>query len=339
MKIRAGVFGATGYAGYELVQLLRRHPSAELVFATSEQSAGGWLSDSYPCLDDVALVRADEAPLGEVECAFCSLPHGASMATVRRAREAGVRVVDLSADFRLPDAAVYERWYKTAHEAPQLLAEAVYGLPELHREAIRGAQLVANPGCYPTSVILGCYPLAAQGLLEGGHVIVDSKSGVSGAGRSPSPTTHFCQVNESLAPYNVGHVHRHIPEMEQELSRLAGQPVRVTFAPHLVPVTRGMLSTLYVRVPPQHDAAALRRLYQETYAGEPLVHVLPEGTMATMSWATGTERCVISLHDAGVPGEAIVVSAIDNLGKGAAGQALQNMNVMFGLDETAGLRL
>lgn len=337
--IRVGVFGATGYAGYELVQILRRHPGAELVFATSEQSAGGRLSDSYPCPDDIALVRAEDAPLGEVDCVFCSLPHGASMATVRRVREAGVRVIDLSADCRLPDPAVYQRWYKVAHEAPQLLVEAVYGLPELHRSAIRGAQIVANPGCYPTSVILGCYPLAAHGLLAGERIIADSKSGVSGAGRSPSLTTHFCEANENLSPYNIGHVHRHIPEMEQELSAAAGRPLRVTFAPHLVPVNRGMLSTLYVSVPPEHDAAGLRRLYQETYAGEPLVHILPEGKVATMRWAEGSERCAISLHDAGAPGEVIVVSAIDNLGKGAAGQAVQNMNLMFGTRETLGLRV
>jgi len=337
MKIRAGVFGATGYAGYELVQLLRRHPSAELVFATSEQSAGGWLSDSYPCLDDVALVRADEAPLGEVECAFCSLPHGASMATVRRAREAGVRVVDLSADFRLPDAAVYERWYKTAHEAPQLLAEAVYGLPELHREAIRGAQLVANPGCYPTSVILGCYPLAAQGLLEGGHVIVDSKSGVSGAGRSPSPTTHFCQVNESLAPYNVGHVHRHIPEMEQELSRLAGQPVRVTFAPHLVPMSRGILSTVYATVRDEVTAVAIDEAYAAFYQDAPFVRLSGRGELPTTLQVRGSNYCDLGWRLDERTGRVIVVSVIDNLTRGASGQAVCNMNLMFGFPENLGL--
>ncbi len=337
--IRVGVFGATGYAGYELVQLLCRHPAVRLAFATSEQSAGGCLSDSYPCPDEVALVRGEDAPLDQVDCVFCSLPHGASMATVRRARQAGVRVIDLSADFRLPDPADYQRWYKAAHEAPELLAEAVYGLPELHREAIRQAALVANPGCYPTSVILGCYPLARKGLLAGGRVIADSKSGVSGAGRSPSLASHFCEANENLSPYNIGHVHRHIPEMETELSLAAGEPVRVTFAPHLVPVTRGMLSTLYVSVPPECNAAGLRQLYRETYAGEALLHVLPEGKVATMRWAQGTDRCVISVHDAGMPGEAIVVAAIDNLGKGASGQAVQNMNLMFGLDETLGLRV
>ena len=261
------------------------------------------------------------------------------MATERRPRQAGVRVIDLSADFRLPDPAVYQRWYRVSHEAPELLAEAVYGLPELHREAIRRATLVANPGCYPTSVILGCYPLAARGLLVDGRVIADAKSGVSGAGRSPSLTTHFCETNENLSPYNIGHVHRHIPEMEQELSLAAGQPIWVTFAPHLVPVNRGLLSTLYVRVPVGETVASLRQLYTETYGAEPLVRVLPEGKMATMRWAAETDRCVLSLHDGGRPGEVIVIAAIDNLGKGAAGQAVQNMNLMFGLDETAGLRV
>jgi N-acetyl-gamma-glutamyl-phosphate reductase len=337
--IRVGVFGATGYAGYELLQILRRHPEVELAFATSEQSAGARLSDCYATPDDLTLVRAEEAPLAGVDCVFCSLPHGASMATVQRAREARVRVVDLSADFRLSDAAEYQRWYQTAHEAPALLAEAVYGLPELYREAVRTAGLVANPGCYPTSVILGCYPLAVRGLLVGGHVIADCKSGVSGAGRSPKLTTHYCEVNENLSPYNIGRLHRHTPEMEQVLSQVAGQPVRVTFAPHLVPVTRGMLSTLYLRVPEGYDAARLRQLYAETYADEPLVHVLGEGQTASMRWAQASDRCVISLHDAGAPGEAIAVTAIDNLGKGAAGQAVQNMNLMFGLEETLGLRI
>ncbi len=338
--IKVGVFGATGYAGYELVQLLHRHPATDLVFATSEASAGGRLSDSYPSLgDDMPLVRAEEAPLDAVDCVFCSLPHGASMATVQRARAAGVRVIDLSADFRLGDPAVYQQWYKKAHDAPALLTEAVYGLPELHREAIRKSALVANPGCYPTSVILGCFPLAVEGLLADGHIIADSKSGVSGAGRTPTPATHFCEVNENLSPYNIGHVHRHIPEMEGELSRLARQPVRVTFTPHLAPVTRGMLSTLYVRVAPKQSVKALVDLYQGRYAREPLVHVLPEGKLATMAWAANTDRCVISLHEGGWPGEVIIVSAIDNLGKGAAGQAVQNMNLMFGLEEITGLRV
>jgi N-acetyl-gamma-glutamyl-phosphate reductase len=337
--IKVGVYGATGYAGYELVQLLLGHPGVQLVFATSEQNAGASLSDLYPCPLDVALVRANEAPLDRVDCVFCALPHGASMATVRAARQAGVRAIDLSADFRLRDPAVYQRWYRVAHEDPDLLAEAVYGLPELYREQIRQADLVANPGCYPTSVILGCYPLAAQGLLAGGHVIADSKSGVSGAGRSPSLTTHFCEVNENLAPYNLGHTHRHVPEMEQELSRIAGQLVRVTFSPHLVPVNRGLLTTLYVQVPPEQTVARLRALYSEVYAGEPLVCVLPEGKTASMRWAERTDRCALSLHDAGHPGQAIIVAVIDNLGKGAAGQAVHNMNLMFGLEETTGLRV
>lgn len=337
--IRVGVYGATGYAGYELVQLLLRHPAVELVFATSEQSAGASLADVYPCPEEVALVSAADAPLDRVDCAFCSLPHGASMATVRAARQAGVRVVDLSADFRLADPAVYERWYRVAHQAPELLTEAVYGLPEVHRDRVRGAALVANPGCYPTSVILGCYPLARRGLLIDGHAIADSKSGVSGAGRSPSLTTHYVEANENLSPYSLGDTHRHTPEMEAELSQAAGSPVRVTFAPHLVPLSRGLLSTLYVRVPAERTAADLRAIYAEVYAGEPLVHVLPEGKVASMRWVERTERCAISLHEAGHPGEAIVVAAIDNLGKGAAGQAVQNMNLMFGLDETVGLRV
>lgn len=336
--VRVGIYGATGYAGYELVQILRRHPEVELAFATSEQNAGGNLSDVYSDPRSLPLRRAEDAPLDAVDCVFCSLPHGASMATVQAARRAGVRVIDLSADFRLADAATYERWYKVAHEAPGLLAEAVYGLPELHREAIRGAGLVANPGCYPTSVILGAYPLAREGLLAGGHIIADSKSGVSGAGRGLKLTSLFCEVNENVSPYGIGHAHRHVPEMEAELSQAGGRPVRVTFSPHLVPVTRGMLSTLYVQTPEDRTADDLRALYAQVYAGEPLVHILPKEKTASMAWAERTDRCVISIHDAGHPGEVIIVAAIDNLGKGAAGQAVQNMNLMFGLEETLGLR-
>jgi len=250
--------------------------------------------------------------------------------------------VDLSADFRLSDCATYEKWYKTQHAAPELLAEAVYGLTELYRDQVRGARLVANPGCYPTSVILGLYPLVRHGLLAGERVIVDAKSGVSGAGRKPKLTTHFVEAHDNLSPYNIGHAHRHVPEMEQELNKYRGQGTenraRVVFAPHLLPVNRGILSTMYVELAEEWPAERLVELYRGTYAGEPFIQVLPAGRLATLRHVVYTNRCAISLTPVD-DRQWIVCSAIDNLIKGASGQAVQNMNVMFGLDETLGLEM
>ena len=336
--IRVGIYGATGYTGFELVRLLQRHPEVTLAFATSESRAGARLSEVFPVPWDLPLVAPAEADPGAVDAVFCCLPHGAAMATVVAARAAGARVVDLSADFRLRDPAVYRQWYGLRHTAPELLAEAVYGLPELHREPIRRAQLVANPGCYPTSVLLALYPLLQAGLVAEGPLIADSKSGVSGAGRKPSLKTHFVEVNENFSPYNIGRAHRHLPEMAQEIERLGGNGQALIFSPHLTPVDRGILSTLYVPVPPTHSLGDLHRIYRETYADEPFIWLLPEGQLATMAHAVRTNRCVLSLTLAG-PGQLIVCSAIDNLVKGAAGQAVQNFNLMFGLDETLALNL
>lgn len=342
--LRVGIFGATGYTGFELVRIIRRHPNAEISFATSEQSAGDRLSDVFACPWDIPLISVDEAPIDEVDAAFLCLPHGASIPTVQRVVDAGVRAIDLSADFRLRDPQVYEQWYNTPHTATDLLAEAVYGLTELHRQTIAGARLAANPGCYPTSVILGLYPLAKQRLIAGSpstssrhsHVIVDSKSGVSGAGRGLSLKTHFVEAHDNFSPYNIGHRHRHIPEMEAELGAALGRPLTVTFSPHLLPVNQGILSTMYVTLAEPWSEGELHTLYRETYAGEPFVHVLPAGELASLRHAVNTNRCVISLTPAG-DDQLIVCSAIDNLIKGASGQAVQNFNVMFGLEETAGL--
>jgi len=337
MTIKVGIYGATGYTGYELIRLLMRHPAAEIVFATSESYAGQRLSDLYACPYDLSLVGMAGAPVAGADVVFLCLPHTASIEPVKKVRAAGVKAIDLSADFRLADPTVYEQWYKTPHTAPELLSEAVYGLPELYRDAIREADLVANPGCYPTSILLALYPLVANDLLTDRRIIVDAKSGVSGAGRKPSPATHFVTANENISPYNVGHSHRHISEMEQELNRAGGGPYRVTFSPHLLPVSRGILSTLYVTVQKGWGIEQLAALYRKTYAGERFVHLLPLGKLANLHYVTDTNRCAISLTLADGDGELIVCAAIDNLLKGASGQAVQNMNLMFGLDEAAGL--
>ncbi len=343
--IAAGIFGATGYVGFELVQLLTHHPEVEIAFATSRSSAGQRLSDLYPSPLDVPLIAPEEADLGAADVAFFCLPHGEAMGAVRTAREASVRCVDLSADFRLRDVAVYEQWYKVGHIAPELLPGAVYGLSEVYREQVAAADLVANPGCYPTGVLLALYPLARGGHMSGGRVIVDSKSGVSGAGRTLRVGSLFCEVSENFSAYSIGRAHRHLPEMEQELAAW-GVDARVTFSPHLLPVVRGILSTIYLTLEDGWSAGRLVELYREAYAGEPFVHVLPAGQLSSLAYVNHTNRCALSFAEAGADGnpadknpgnDFIIVSAIDNLVKGASGQAVQNMNLMFGLDETAGL--
>jgi N-acetyl-gamma-glutamyl-phosphate reductase len=335
--IKVGVFGASGYTGFETVRLLKSHPAAELVFATSESSAGQSLSDIYPVSWNIPLAPVAEAPLGQVEAVFCCLPHGASMPTVIAARQAGVRVIDLSADFRLAEAGLYRQWYQVPHESPALLKEAVYGLTEVNRAQIRAATLLANPGCYPTSVLLALYPLLKAGLLDpAAPIIADSKSGVSGAGRKPALKTHFVEINENLVPYNIGRSHRHVPEMVQTINRLGGSGERLIFSPHLVPASRGMLSTIYVSVTEAMSPEAAHSLFAEIYSNEPLVWVLPAGQLASMAHTQRTNLCAISVSTAG-PRQLILSSSVDNLGKGAAGQAVQNFNVMFGMEENAGL--
>jgi N-acetyl-gamma-glutamyl-phosphate reductase len=334
--IKVGVYGATGYTGLELIHILRRHPQVSIDFATSESWSGSRLSDVFPMPDDLPLVSEAEADPGSVEAVFCCLPHGAAMSTVAAAHSAGARVVDLSADFRLPDRTVYEEWYGTTHTAAELLAEAVYGLPEVYRQQIKGANLVANPGCYPTSVLLALYPLVRGELLGQGPIISDSKSGVSGAGRKPNLKTHFVEANENLSPYSIGRTHRHVPEMAHQITRWGADGGRLLFTPHLTPVSRGILSTLYLPISSSLDADSLHEVFQQTYADEPFVWLLPAGQLATMAHAVQTNRCALSLTLA-APGQLIVCSAIDNLIKGAAGQAVQNFNLMFGLDETLGL--
>jgi N-acetyl-gamma-glutamyl-phosphate reductase len=313
--VRTAVLGASGYAGAVAAMLLHRHPSFELAAVTARAEAGRPLDAVHP-RTRVGLVLQEEIPL-DVEAAVVAYPHGASAPVVAQLRAAGVRVVDLSADFRLRDLAVYEEWYGP-HGAPSLIDEAVYGLPELNRAAIAGADLVANPGCYPTAALLALTPF--RGALQ--DVVIDAKSGVSGAGREPTATTHFNSANENVTPYKVG-AHRHTPEIEQELG------AQVLFTPHLVPLAQGELVSCYVRTSLGVDAVVA------AYAGEPFVEVVqdPPGVLEVRD----TNFCRISVHHDARTGRTMIFSAIDNLWKGAASQAVQNLNLMFGRPETEGL--
>jgi N-acetyl-gamma-glutamyl-phosphate reductase len=331
-----GVYGATGYTGYELMRIFARHPEAEILFATSATYAGSRYSDVYPCPYQDVLIPPDEAPLDQVDVVFLCTPHGASAPLVERVLQAGARCIDLSADFRLRDPQVYQAWYRH-HPAPELLKEAVYGLTELCRPDLPDARLVANPGCYPTGPLLALCPLLRTGVVVEDGIIIDAKSGVSGAGAKPSATTHFVSVHDSVSAYNVGRLHRHVPEIEQEMTRHAGRPVHVVFTPHLLPLSRGILSTIYVSLDHSWNQERVISLWREAYDGEPFVQPLVAGKTATLAHVVHTNRCAMSISPAGREGEFIILTAIDNLLKGASGQAVQNMNAMFGLDETLGL--
>lgn len=335
--VRIGIFGASGYTGYELVKILARHPLAQLVFAVSGSHAGKALSDIYPCNFSLNLISSEQAPLGDVDAVFLCTPNGVSAPLAEKVLAAGAKCIDLSADLRLHDADVYGKWYGP-HPAPSLLPQAVYGLPEVYRPQIAATRLVANPGCYTTCSLLALYPLAKEGLLTHEPIIIDAKSGVSGAGVKPTETTHFVNVHDNFSAYKIGHQHRHVPEIEQELATFVGRTLRIVFSPHLLPVARGILSTIYISVPQEYQESDLLAIIRKCYAQEPFVQVLPAGQGATLAHTVGTNRCALSLHSAGVPGEFILVSTLDNLIKGASGQAVQNMNIMFGLDETLGLQ-
>jgi N-acetyl-gamma-glutamyl-phosphate reductase len=332
--IRAGILGTTGYTGMELVRLVKNHPDVKLVFATSESQSGKSLKRVFPAAPDVQLISSEQAPLDEVDAVFLCLPHAASAPMAQTILQAGVRVIDLSADFRLRDEKVYQQWYEIPHPAPRLLKEAVYGLTEFFRKELVEARLVANPGCYPTSALLALQPALKNDLFQG-TVIIDAKSGISGAGRKPSLGTHFVEVAGNLSPYNIGRSHRHLPEIEQVFSWWSPAPPPLVFSPHLIPAPRGLLSTIYVQLRPDWDERRVRELYLETYVGEAFIEVLPAGEVATYAHVNHTNRCVIGITT--VADTLILTSAIDNLLKGASGQALQNLNVMFELEETKGL--
>jgi N-acetyl-gamma-glutamyl-phosphate reductase len=334
-RVRVSVAGGTGYAGVELLRILLRHPRVEVVRASSEQYSGKRLDEVYPAFrgrTDLVLEPLDADRLADGADVICSaLPHGTAARTVARALERGARAIDLSADFRFRDAETFRRWYGE-HPVPQLLSEAVYGIPEFSRDAIRSARLVAAPGCYPTGALLGLVPLARAGRIGEGVVIVDSKSGASGAGRAAKTELLFCEIEESVRAYAVGS-HRHGPEIEQEL-RLAGGPEHVVFTPHILPLRRGILSTIYV---PLADERELDEAFVAVYEREPFVHCLGSGVFPDVRDVRGTNDAQIGWTVLAGRGMAIVVTAIDNLGRGAAAQAVQCLNVMQGFDERSGL--
>lgn len=337
--IRAAVAGATGYAGAELVRLLTGHPGVDLTMITSRQFAGQRFDRVFPSMAgrlDLVCEELDEDRIGAAaDVVFTALPHQLPMKIAPEILKRGCKVIDLSADFRFNEAGIYESAYQL-HSSAGLLKESVYGLSEVYAAEVAAARLVGNPGCYPTSALLPLIPLVRSGLVELEGIVADSKSGVSGAGRSPSLTVHYCEVNESFKAYKVA-VHRHAPEMEAVLSREAHEPVRITFVPHLVPMTRGMLTTIYARPAAGLTIQAVRDCLAAFYDGRPFVRLRPPGAPPDTLHVRGTNYCDIGFVLDERTRRLILISAIDNLGKGAAGQAVQNMNLMFGLEEGAGL--
>jgi N-acetyl-gamma-glutamyl-phosphate reductase len=337
-KVKAAIIGASGYTGAETVRLLANHPRVEIVALTADRKAGLPMADVFPHLGVLPLpdlVALGDFDPGVVDVAFCCLPHGTTQEVVSGLPE-GLKVIDLSADFRFSDVAVYAEWYGHEHRAPALQKEAVYGLTEINRTAIGGARLVAVPGCYPTSAQLPLMPLLEAGLVQADDIIIDAKSGVTGAGRGLKEASLHAEVSEGIHAYGVAN-HRHGPEIDQGLSRAAGRPVNASFTPHLMPMNRGILAASYVRLADGAAADDLRAALKRVYADEPFVHVVAAGVSPATRHVRGSNHCLIGVFADRVPGRAIVLSVIDNLVKGAAGQAVQDMNVMFGLPETAGL--
>jgi N-acetyl-gamma-glutamyl-phosphate reductase len=339
--IKAGIVGGTGYTGVELLRLLSQHPEVEIAAITSRQDAGTAVSALFPSLRGrvkLAFEHPDKAGLKKCDVVFFATPNGVAMGEARALLDAGARVVDISADFRIKDVAEWERWYKVKHASPDLVAQAVYGLCEINREQIRGARLVANPGCYPTAVQLGLLPLVEAGAVDLDHLIADAKSGVSGAGRKAELNLLHAEAADNFAAYGMGG-HRHWPEIRQGLARAAGREVGLVFVPHLTPMIRGIHATLYARVLKEMDFQAL---YEKRYAGEPFVDVMPAGSHPDTRSTRAANMCRLAVHrprQGSGPGDTVtVLSVIDNLMKGAAGQAVQNMNLMFGLPETTGLQ-
>ena len=338
--IKVGIVGATGYAGAELARILAGHPEVELVALITRNYGGIPFQEVYPHLNKYIPLVCEELDLPALaeraDVIFTALPHGHAVPVAVGAAACGTKMIDLGADFRFRNPDTYEAWYKVLHTGRDLQARAVYGLPELHREDIPGASLVANPGCYPTSAILGLAPLLKNGLLDPGSIVIDSKSGVSGAGRGLSLGIHYCEVNENIRAYNVG-IHRHTPEIEQELGWLAGEQLTVSFTPHLTPMTRGILSTIYGKLKQPLSGDDVLTLYSNYYQNEQFVRVLPKGKLPSTKNVWGTNHCDLAPVVDSRTGRVVVVSAIDNLIKGAAGQAVQNMNLMFGLPENTAL--
>ena len=339
-KIKVGIIGGTGYTGVELLRLLVVHPKVDVTLITSRSEAGKPVSDLFPSLrgfTDITFSQPNAGAFNECDVVFSATPNGIAMTHARELMEQGVKLIDLAADFRIKDISVWEKWYGMEHACPELVEEAVYGLPEMNRDAIKGARLIANPGCYPTATTLGFLPMVEAGLVDL-NLIADTKSGVTGAGRGASVANLYSEVNDSFKAYAVGG-HRHHPEISQNLSSVASGAVNLTFVPHLTPMLRGIHATLYADL---HDSEepleSLHALYEKTYRDEPFVDVMPLGAHPDTRSVKTSNMCRIALHKAGGSGKVVVLSVIDNLTKGAAGQAVQNMNIMFSFDETLGLQ-
>lgn len=341
MTIRVGIIGASGYTGAELIRLAAVHPEISVEYVTANQYKGTRVDELYPHLYGVSDATYEtyelKSAIEKADVFFLALPHGKAMQAGAELLGVGRKVVDLSADFRLSDKEIYEAWYKTEHTNPELLGKVAYGLPELYEEKIKNADYVANPGCYPTSAILALAPLLKSKAINTDGIIINSLSGVSGAGRDPKPSTHFCAVDESLTAYKVGGVHQHTPEIEQYLSDVAGSAITLSFTPHLMPISRGILTTAYADVSSDVSAAELREMLDAFYREKPFVRVLPEGQFPQTKSVLGSNYCQIGVAFDKRTGKVIVVSAIDNLVKGASGQAIQNMNILLGLPQEAGL--
>ncbi|MBM3570246.1 MAG: N-acetyl-gamma-glutamyl-phosphate reductase [Alphaproteobacteria bacterium] len=337
-KVRIGILGASGYTGAELLRLLVRHPGVEIRVLTADRKAGAAVETVFPHLAGLGLpplVTIEQADWSQCDVVFCGLPHGTTQEVVAKLPR-HLKVLDLSADFRLADIASYAEWYGHAHRAPELQKEAVYGLTELWRDRIKDSRLVAVPGCYPTAAQLPLVPLVEAGQILADDIVIDAKSGVSGAGRTLKETSMFAEVSEGINAYGIAK-HRHAPEIEQGISLAAGRPIVVNFTPHLMPMNRGILSTIYVRLSNGAQAADLRGTLAKRYADEPFVRVVGEGVEPATRHVRGSNLCLIGVFKDRVKGRAIVISAIDNLVKGASGQAVQNMNLMTGQPETLGL--
>jgi N-acetyl-gamma-glutamyl-phosphate reductase len=334
-----GIVGATGYTGVELLRLLVQHPEVEVTVLTSQKYAGVPIDQVFPSLTGRLQIKCEELTIDrisqKVDFIFTAVPHKTAMETVPLFYQKGKRVVDLSADFRFKDPEVYERWYQK-HTCVDLLPESVYGLPELHREEIKNAKIVGNPGCYPTGALIGLIPLTKEGMISYENIVIDSKSGVSGAGRDVVLGSLFCEVNEGVKAYKIFD-HRHLPEIEQELSQLAQKKIMVTFVPHLIPMDRGILTTIYVNLNKKIKTEDALSIFQEYYRGEPFIRIYPKGKIPNTKDVRGSNYCDIGVIVNESDSRAVIVTAIDNLVKGASGEAVQNMNIMLGYPETMGL--
>ena len=341
-KLKIGIVGGTGYTGVELLRLLALHPHAEIVAVTSRGEAGMPVADMFPSLrGHVKLAFSDPATVDLTSCdvVFFATPHGVAMSQAPALVAAGVKVIDLAADFRLQDIATFEKWYKMPHSCADILSDAVYGIPELNRDNIKKANVIGNPGCYPTTVLLGLAPLLEQGLIDfSAPIIADAKSGVSGAGRKAEVATLFAEASDNMKAYAVAG-HRHHPEIHAQLVQLAGESVQFIFTPHLVPMIRGMLSTIYVKLSTKAHDIDLQKLYENHYQHEHFVDILPAGSLPETRSVRGSNHLRVALHHQAESGYLTVIVVQDNLVKGAAGQAVQNMNIVFGLEETSGLKV